>query len=132
MPRKPRDVTEAELAILQVLWDRGRTTIRHLTELLYPGGGDSEYATVKKLLTRLEHKGCVCRDSREAAHLFEARITRDELMGQRLDAIAAELCGGSRAPLLMNLLRAQSLSEADRQELRRFLDELTRSRRKRT
>ena len=69
MPRKPRDVTEAELAILQVLWDRGRTTIRHLTELLYPGGGDSEVATVKKLLTRLEHKEIVCHDSREAAHL---------------------------------------------------------------
>ena len=130
MARKRRDVTEAELAILRVLWDRGQATIRQVTEVLYPGGGDSEYATVKKLLTRLESKRCVSRDSHEAAHSFQASITRDDLMRQRLDAVAADLCGGLRLPLLMNLLRAERLSEADGKELRGFLDQLIRSRRR--
>ena len=132
MARKRRDITDAELAIVQVLWDRGRATIRHVTEVLYPGGTASEYATVKKLLTRLEQKGYVSRDNRDSAHVFEARITRNDLLSRRLDALAEDLCGGSRTPLLMSLLRTQQFAESERDELRRFLDELIRSRPKRT
>ena len=132
MAGRRRDVTGAELAILRVLWDRGRATIRQLTDILYPSGGISEYATVKKLLTRLEHKGCVTHDRREAAHVFAAKITRDDLLGRRLDSLAEELCDGSRTPLLMTLLSAQNLTKAQRQELDRFLDELIRSRSART
>jgi len=128
MGRKRRDVTDAELAILQVLWDRGRMTIRQVAEILYPGGSVSEYATVKKLLTRLEEKGCVGRDDREATHSFEATITRDVLLGQRLNSIAEELCGGSRTPLLMNLLKEQKLTASDRVELRRFLNDILQKR----
>jgi predicted transcriptional regulator len=132
MARKRRDVTDAELAILQVLWDRGQATIRQVTELLYPGGEASEYATVKKLVSRLEQKGYVRRNAREAAHIFEAKVTRNDLVGQRLDALANDLCGGSRVPLVTSLLRTQQLTEAERRELRRFLDELIRSQPKRT
>lgn len=132
MARKRRDVTDAELAILEVLWDRGRATIRQVTEVVYPSGTASDYATVKKLLTRLEHKAYVSRDDRDAAHVFEARITRNDLLGRRLDALAGELCGGSRMPLLMSLVHTQPLTEAEREELRRFLDELIRARPKRT
>jgi BlaI family transcriptional regulator, penicillinase repressor len=130
MGRKRRDVTDAELAILQVLWDRGQSTIRQVTEILYPGGAMSEYATVKKLITRLEQKGCVGRDMSESTHFFAAAITRDELLSQRLDTIAEELCDGSRTPLLMNLLREQSLSDAERKELRHFLNDLLQKRSK--
>jgi predicted transcriptional regulator len=132
MARKRRDVTDAELAILQVLWDREQATIRQVTERLYPGGETSEYATVKKLIARLEEKGYVRRDAREAAHVFEAKMSRNDLLGQRLSALANDLCGGSRLPLVTNLLRAQRLTEAERQELHRFLEELIRTQRKRT
>src|SRR5262249_10192887 len=57
MARTPPDVTDAELAVLQVLWDRGPATIRELTPLLYPDVTDASYATVQKLLERLEAKG---------------------------------------------------------------------------
>ena len=128
MPRKRQDVTEAELAILEVLWGRGQATIRQLTDDLYPGGSLSDYATVKKLLTRLEKKGYVGRDDSNLAHVFQATISGDDLLGQRLQALADRFCGGSRTPLLTNLLRARHLTEQDRQELHRFLDELIRSR----
>ena len=59
MPRTPRDVTETELAILQILWERRRATRRQITDVLYPGGDDAHYATVQKLLERLEAKGYV-------------------------------------------------------------------------
>ena len=54
MARTPQDVTDAELAVLQILWDGGAATIRQLTDVLYPGGGTAQYATVQKLLERLE------------------------------------------------------------------------------
>src|SRR5947199_9085626 len=84
MARTPRDVTERELAVLQVLWDAGPTTIRRLTDALYPGGGATHYATVQKLLDRLEAKGCVRRDRAGAATKFNDVSGIVELIGRRL------------------------------------------------
>ena len=124
MARTPQDVTDAELAVLQALWDGGPATIRRLTEALYPGGGTSHYATVQKLLERLEDKGCVRRDRRPAVHVFAAAIDRGELIGRRLQSVAQKLCGGSLTPLLTHLVQSQKLSAAQRQELRDLIDEL--------
>ncbi len=124
MARTPQDVTEAEVAVLQALWDRGPATIRQLTAVLYPHGGAAHYATVQKLLERLEGKGCVSRDRRPPVHVFTASIDRDQLVGRRLQAVAEQLCGGSLTPLLTNLVRGQRLSERERKELRTLIDEL--------
>ena len=59
MARRPQDVTDAELEVLRALWELGPATIRTLADRLYPRGGASEYATVQKLLERLEDKGHV-------------------------------------------------------------------------
>ncbi|HJT79122.1 MAG TPA: BlaI/MecI/CopY family transcriptional regulator [Gemmataceae bacterium] len=124
MARTPRDVTDAELAVLQVLWDRGPATVRLLTDTLYPEGTAAQYATVQKLLERLEAKGCVLRDRRPWPHVFQATIDRDELIGRQLRAVAEKLCGGSLAPLLTHLLRPENLSSRERKELRQFMDDL--------
>ena len=60
--RQQHDVTEAELALLQSLWDAGPATIRQLVDRVYKQSGASVYATVQKLLDRLESKGFVERD----------------------------------------------------------------------
>ena len=69
MVRTAQDVTEAELALLQALWERGASTIRELVGLVYGDGGVSTYATVQKLLDRLESKGFVARDGGERPRL---------------------------------------------------------------
>src|SRR5438132_4818521 len=124
MARTPHDITDAELAVLQVLWDGGPATIRRLTDTLYPQGSQAHYATVQKLLERLEGKGCVSRERGTTAHTFAAAIDRDELIGRRLRAVAEKLCGGSLTPLLTHLVRARRLSARERQELRALIDEL--------
>jgi predicted transcriptional regulator len=124
MARTPQDVTDAELAVLQVLWDQGPATIRQITDKLYPEGRTAQYATVQKLLERLEDKGCVRRDRGPAVHLFAAAIDRGELIGRRLQTMAEKLCGGSLTPLLTHLVQSQKLSAAERQELRNLIDEL--------
>jgi BlaI family transcriptional regulator, penicillinase repressor len=124
MPRTAQDVTDAELALMRQLWDHGAATIRQLTDGLYPGGGASQYATVQKLLERLEDKGYVRRDRRSNVHVFEPAVGRDDLIGRRLQTIAEKLCGGSLTPLLTHLVRAKSLSASDRQSLRKLINEL--------
>jgi predicted transcriptional regulator len=120
----PPDVTDAELAVLQTLWEQGSTTIRRLADLLYPGGTAAQYGTVQKLLERLEAKGYVRRDRTPWPHLFTAAVDREALIGRRLREMAEKLCGGSMAPLLLHLLRAEQFSAEERQELRAFLEQL--------
>lgn len=121
MARTPQDITDAELAVLQVLWDEGPLPIRRITDMLYPAGKAAQYATVQKLLERLESKGCVCRDRTAPVHVFSASLGRDDLVGRRLQAVAEKLCGGSWTPLLTHLVQGQRLSDHDRHMLRQLI-----------
>jgi BlaI family transcriptional regulator, penicillinase repressor len=124
MARTPQDVTDAELGILEMIWSQGPATIRQLTDKLYPHGRTAQYATVQKLLERLEGKGFVGRTREPAAHTFHAAVDRAELIGRRLQATAERLCGGSLTPLLVHLVRTQKLTARERQELRELIDDL--------
>jgi predicted transcriptional regulator len=128
MNRTKEDVTEAELSLLHALWDEGPATIRQLVERVYRQSGPSMYATVQKLLDRLEAKGFVTRDRRALVHVFAAAVNRDELIGRRLRAVADSLCGGSLSPLLTHLVEGRGLSEPERRELRSLIDRLERKR----
>jgi predicted transcriptional regulator len=122
MARTPQDVTEAELMLLQCLWDDGPATIRQLTEQVYGEVGASSYSTVQKLLDRLESKTFVVRNRRGGVHVFQATINRDQLIGRRLRAVADTLCGGSMTPLLTHLVQSERLSDEDRAMLRALIE----------
>lgn len=124
MARPPQDVTDAELAVLGVLWDEGTVTVRQITNQLYAGSQGSQHATVQKLLDRLKAKGFVRRDRSVWPHVFAASIVRGELIGRRLRTTAEKLCGGSLSPLLTHLIKDTGLSRDERQSLRNLLDEL--------
>jgi len=126
MARAIADVTEAELAVMQVLWELQPSTIRQITERLYPIGGTSNYATVQKLLERLEGKGFVGRETAAVPHQFTALVSRDGLIGRRLRSVADQLCEGSLTPLLSNLVRSRPLKKSEIQELRELIEELDR------
>ncbi len=124
MARVPQDVTDAELAVLQVLWNQGSATMRQLAEALYPGGRAAHLATVQKLLERLEAKGCVRRERPGEVQVFTATIGRDQLIDRQLRTMAEKLCGGSLAPLFTRLVRAKRLTAEERQALRALVEEL--------
>jgi predicted transcriptional regulator len=126
MAGRPRDVTDAELDVLRALWDLGPSTIRALTDRLYPGGGTSRYATVQKLLERLEAKELVARRGEGRQNVFRATVRRDELVARRLRDTARELCDGSLTPLITQLVSAGRLSREELRELRRVVDQAAR------
>jgi predicted transcriptional regulator len=125
MARKAQDVTEAELAILELLWSDGPLSVKSISATLYGEATASSTATVQKLLGRLEAKQCVRRDPSVWPRLFHAAIDRDDLIGRRLQLTADELCEGSLSPLLTHLIRSGTLSRSDRSRLRTLLDDLS-------
>ncbi|HXY39805.1 MAG TPA: BlaI/MecI/CopY family transcriptional regulator [Vicinamibacteria bacterium] len=128
MARRPQDVTGAELSVLRALWEEGPLTIRQLTDRVYPRGGASEYATVQKLLERLEDKGHVSHRSEGRPNLYAARVGRQDLVARRLREMAEQLCDGSLTPLLTHLVSAGRLTPDEVRELRRMVDRLARER----
>lgn len=124
MTGKPSDVTEAELGVLQVLWHQGARTIREVAAVLDAANQDVYYATVKKLLERLEAKGFVRREPQGIAYLYEATVGRDELVGQRLRTISDSLCDGSVTPLLTQLAQHERLSRKQQAALMALINEL--------
>jgi predicted transcriptional regulator len=114
--------TDAELAVLKVLWEGGPLPARAIREKLYPSGTPSDHATVQKLLQRLERKKLVARDRRSFAHLFRASVTREELAGEQLEALASKLTDGSMAPFILHAVGTNRLTAEERNDIRRLLE----------
>ena len=121
--RQPASITGAELRVLEELWRRGDATTRDLRDALYPHGGNSKFATVQKLLSRLAAKDLVHRRKDEANWVFRATVGRDELIGGELRRVADRLTGNSLTPLLTCLVETGGLTAKEKAHLRKLLDE---------
>ena len=73
---EPKRPTDAELGILQVLWERGPSTVRDVHETLSRGVEGTGYTTVLKLMQIMTEKGLVERDESQRAHVYRARATQ--------------------------------------------------------
>lgn len=124
MVNRSPDATAAELAILDQLWERGAATIKDLAQKLYGASTPSDIATVQKLLTRLEAKQFVERDRDVWPHEFRTCIQRQELITQRLQNTADELCDGTLSGLLTHLVKSKKFNAKQRKRLRKILDDM--------
>jgi predicted transcriptional regulator len=116
-------ITEAELDVLKVLWREQPLTSRELTEQLYGEVNRSSLGTVQKLVSRLQEKEMVLRDRSGTAHMFLAAVSREEVAGMQLEEFANKLSGGSLSPFVTHLVRSRRLSNREKEEIRRLLDE---------
>ena len=117
-----RSVADRELGVLEVLWSRGRATVKDITAVVYEDQSFSKYQSVQKMLERLENKGCVKRDRSTIAHTFKPTVSRDEIIGHRLEQVAETLCGGSLTPLLMHLAGRTRLKPSERAALQKLIN----------
>ena len=115
-------VPDAELAVLDALWDEAPRTVRGLADALYDSTAAGPVATVQTLLGRLEEKSLVVRDRTAKAHTFTAALTREAFAGAELAGLAERLSDGSLTPLLTHLVETRRLRRAELDELRRLLD----------
>ncbi|MBP1598266.1 MAG: Transcriptional repressor, BlaI/MecI family [Acidobacteria bacterium] len=119
--------TDAELAILQVLWDRGPSTVRQVHDVL-SAARDTGYTTTLKLMQIMAGKGLVTRDESERTHVYTARHGRDDTQRQLVADLLDRAFGGSAAALVMQALKSQPASVAEMAEIRRMIREYRKER----
>jgi BlaI family transcriptional regulator, penicillinase repressor len=117
-------ITDTELSILEILWERGEATTREIAAVVYEEVTDPKMASAQKLLERLESKGFVQRDRSQRAHRFRAAVSRDDFLRSRLQSLADRLCGGAMTSLVMTLLDPKGLSQREVDELRTMISRL--------
>jgi len=113
--------TDAELAILSVLWDLGPVTVREVHEKLE---GSVGYTTVLKLMQIMTDKGLVTRDESQRAHVYSAAKSSEETQGSLVGDLISRAFDGSAAKLVMQALSNQKASPDELAEIRRLLDDL--------
>lgn len=116
-------LTNAEMAIMELLWESERLTARQIREQLYSDSKKAQHGTVQRLLSNLQEKGFVERDGSLGVQLFSATVAREAYGGSQLESLAEKLTGGSIAPLLTHLLDEKKLKKAEIKRLRKLLEE---------
>jgi BlaI family transcriptional regulator, penicillinase repressor len=115
--------TDAELAILRVLWQRGPSTVRDVHQVLSRSHG-SGYTTVLKLLQIMTEKRLVVRDEAQRAHVYAARESERRTQRQLLGDLVDRAFGGSSAKLVLHALSERPASEEELRGIRALLDQL--------
>ena len=121
--RLPARPTEAELAILRVLWEHGPSTVRQVQQILNrsrPTG----YTTALKLLQIMNAKGLVLRDEGQRSHVYRPRLTEERTQRQILRDLLERAFGGSTHKLVLQALSTKRASPEELAEIRRLLDDL--------
>lgn len=116
-------LANAELAVMELLWEQSGLTARKIREKLYPDATRAQHGTVQRLLQRLEDKGFVRRDKSLPVHLFSAAISREAYASSQLQSLTSRLTGGSLAPLITHLIEKEEITPQEIKRLRRILRE---------
>ena len=116
-------LTNAEIALMELLWETSPLTARQICDRLYDDSKKSQHGTVQRLLQSLEEKEFVNRDRSLGVQLFTPTLSREAYGARQLESLADKLTGGSIAPLLTHLLEADKLDNAEIKRLRKVLAE---------
>lgn len=131
MPRKPKNAfqpTTAELAILDVLWERGACTVRDVHESVCPDG-ETGYTTSLKLLQIMHAKALVERDDSERAHVYRAAVSKERTQRHFLTDIVQRVFDGSPSQLVLQALGGSPRTTREElDEIRALLDQLDQER----
>jgi len=114
--------TAAELQILQVLWERGPSTVREVHEALQEEKALG-YTTVLKLMQIMTTKGLVRRDENQRAHVYEAQQPAEKTKRQFAADMLQRVFDGSARELMLHALATQRSTRQEIEELRNLLDE---------
>lgn len=121
MTSPPPRPTDAELAILRVLWERGESTVREVQEALDPRR-TAGYTTVLKQLQIMTEKGLVQRDETERAHVYRASLAREATETQLVGDLLDRAFGGSASRLVLRALASTPASAEEIAQIRKLLE----------
>jgi BlaI family transcriptional regulator, penicillinase repressor len=117
--------TEAELAILQVLWEQGSSTVRQIQDVLESARGTG-YTTTLKLMQIMFEKGLLTRDDSNRSHVYSAAVSRQKTQRRLVGELVEQAFSGSAQQLVMQALSAKKSTPEELREIRNLIDELER------
>jgi predicted transcriptional regulator len=122
MSRNTPRPTDAELAILRVLWERGPSTVRQVHESLAEAR-ETGYTTTLKLMQIMAEKGLVTRDESSRTHVYSARASQENTQRQLVSDLVQRAFGGSAAELVLRALASHKTSDTELREIRKLIDD---------
>lgn len=127
MSKKQIKPTEAELEILQVLWQRGPSSVRDVHEILATGR-DTGYTTTLKLMQIMLEKGLVKRNAEARTHIYEAGVHENDVQSQLLQRFVDSAFRGSASRLVLQALGNHKASSKELEEIKALIERIEKGR----
>lgn len=127
MSQKQIKPTEAELEILQVLWERGPSSVRDVHESL-AAQRETGYTTTLKLMQIMLEKNLVRRNAEARTHIYEAGVREDDVRNQLLQRFVDSAFRGSASQLVMQALGNHKASRKELEAIKALIDRIEKGR----
>ncbi|HKR55326.1 MAG TPA: BlaI/MecI/CopY family transcriptional regulator [Gemmatimonadales bacterium] len=114
-------LTELQLAILRILWERGEATVQDIWEALHPERGLAQ-TTVATMLSRLERRGVVTRRAQARQYHYKAAVTEEEVQHSMVGELTERLFDGDVTALMQHLLSGSDVSPGDLAKIRAMIE----------
>ncbi len=122
-PPRPPKPTPAELGLLRTLWRLGPGTVKQVHAQMQRERPEVTYATVLRLMQVMHGKGLLKRDESQRSHVYAAAQAQGSLQTRLLDDLIHKAFSGSGKDLVLAALRGGRVSDEEREEIQRFLEE---------
>jgi len=120
--KKSLNLTEGELPLMQVLWEKGRATVGDVVASL-SADPPLAYSTVLTILRILEAKGYVRHTKEGRAFVYEPVVVQEEASRKALDSLVNRFFGGSCELLVVNLLKEEVIGQAELGRIKKMITE---------
>ncbi|MBI4501914.1 MAG: BlaI/MecI/CopY family transcriptional regulator [Gemmatimonadetes bacterium] len=114
-------LTELQIAVMRVLWDKGEATVAEIWEALRPERGLAQ-TTVATLLSRLEKRGVVAHKSRARQYLYRATVTESDVRRVMVRDLTERLFDGDVAALMSHLLTGREVTPGDLARVKKLVE----------
>jgi predicted transcriptional regulator len=119
--KKSATLTEAELRLMDVLWQKGRATVAEVTEALPPP--PLAYNTVLTTMRILEQKGYVSHQEEGRAYVYQPLIQRDDAAKSAVGQLVSRFFGNKSAALALRLVEEQRPSDDELKRLKKLIEQ---------
>lgn len=116
------ELTELQITILRLLWEKGEATVADIWEALHADRGLAQ-TTVATLLTRLERRGIVARRAEQRQYIYRALVTEADVRRSMVGDLTERLFEGDVTALVNHLLTSQEIAPGDLARLRTLIDD---------
>lgn len=120
MPER-HELTELQIAILRLLWERGEASVADIWEALYAERGLAQ-TTIATLVARLQRRGIVERRTLDRQYVYRATISESDVQHSMVSELTERLFAGDVAALVSHLISANDMSPGDLARVKQMIE----------